>query len=69
MQPLIYSIAKIKFQRGDDLDNFVANFVTETYKKFDENGDQKLSFEEFHKAATDNDEVKSFFTLNAAQLG
>jgi hypothetical protein len=65
---MMYSLARVKYQKGEDLTEFVDGFVKSTFAKFDSNNDGKLSFEEFEKAALENEEVKNFFTLTVADL-
>mgnify|MGYP005867975885 CR=1 FL=1 len=61
---LIRALAKIRFQSSEQLDDFIEDFVEKTFEKFDEDNDEQLSLDEYKKAAFENEEIRSFFTLS-----
>jgi len=65
---LLRNITKVKFSNSQDLEKYIEDFITRTFEKFDENKDGQLSFDEFKRAALEDEEVKSFFSLSGSDL-
>lgn len=62
---MISHLAKVKYTKNEDL---VAEFVESTLAKYDENGDDQLSFDVFALAARGKDEVMNFFLLALSEV-
>eukprot|EP01126_Amoeba_proteus_P005956 TRINITY_DN12057_c0_g1_i2.p1 TRINITY_DN12057_c0_g1~~TRINITY_DN12057_c0_g1_i2.p1 ORF type:complete len:140 (+),score=33.75 TRINITY_DN12057_c0_g1_i2:355-774(+) len=65
---LVRAISQVHYSNTESLEIFIKEFVDQTFAKYDANGDNKLSFEEWCEAAKENEEVRSFFTLKKAHL-
>jgi Ca2+-binding EF-hand superfamily protein len=66
MSTMLALAAKVSLDCSDELDELITDFVGSTFEQFDENKDEKLSIDEFKKAALTNDAIRSFFTLESA---
>ena len=60
---MLCNMGKLAYQH-DALQDFVSSFVATTFRKYDVNGDGKLSLDEWMTAAKENPEICSIFSLS-----